>query len=39
LRETLAGRNAFQPHVLSGYVTGAKILAQAQLAGMLRSIR
>lgn len=36
LSATLAGLNAFQPHVLSGYVTGAKILAQAQLAGTLR---
>lgn len=36
LSGTLAGLNRFQPHVLGGYVTGAKMLAQAQLDGRLR---
>jgi phenylacetate-coenzyme A ligase PaaK-like adenylate-forming protein len=36
LAETLANLNAFQPHVLGGYTTGHKILAEAQLAGRLR---
>ena len=35
LAETLDRLNKFQPHVLSGYATGAKILAQAQLDGRL----
>ncbi|MCG2721104.1 MAG: hypothetical protein L6290_03680 [Thermodesulfovibrionales bacterium] len=33
--ETLAKLNAFQPHVVVGYATGHKILAEAQLAGRL----
>jgi phenylacetate-coenzyme A ligase PaaK-like adenylate-forming protein len=36
LAETLTRLNAFQPHVLGGYATGHKILAQAQLAGRLQ---
>ena len=35
LAETLSRLNAFQPHVLGGYATGNKILAEAQLAGRL----
>jgi phenylacetate-CoA ligase len=35
LAETLAKLNVFQPHVLGGYATGHKILAEAQLAGRL----
>lgn len=36
LQETLQKLNQFQPHVLSGYATGAKILARAQLDGRLQ---
>lgn len=36
LAETLAILNDLQPHMLSGYAAGNKILAQAQLAGRLK---
>jgi phenylacetate-CoA ligase len=36
LARTVAGLNDFQPHVLGGYVSGHKILANEQLAGRLR---
>jgi phenylacetate-CoA ligase len=36
LAETLANLNTFQPHVLGGYATGQKILAEAQLSGRLK---
>ncbi len=36
LAQTVAALNDFQPHVLGGYVTGHKILANEQLAGRLR---
>jgi len=36
LARTVAALNDFQPHVLGGYVSGHKILANEQLAGRLR---
>jgi phenylacetate-coenzyme A ligase PaaK-like adenylate-forming protein len=36
LAETLSRLDTFQPHILGGYATGNKILAEAQLAGRLQ---